>query len=79
MRQYPRTFEMPKTDKIKIKEDPKEHLRHFKYACYQIANGDALLLRTFSMTLRGQEMNQYNSLPQYSLFTFNTLANLFIE
>lgn len=60
MKKYPHKFEIPNIDKFKSKEDPMEHLRHFKYACYQIANDDALLLRTFPMTLGGQEMNWYN-------------------
>lgn len=49
--EYPKRFEMPKIDKFKSKEDPKEHLRHFKHACYMIAHDNALLLRTFPMTL----------------------------
>lgn len=57
MRPYLKKFEIPKINKFKSKEDPKEHLRYFKYACYQIVNNDSLLLRTFPMTLRFQEMN----------------------
>lgn len=63
MRVYPKRFEMPKIDKFKIKEDPKEHLRYFKHACYMIAHDNALLLRTFPMTLGGQAMNWYDALP----------------
>jgi len=43
MRKHPIKYEMPKFDKFKSKQDPKEHLRYFKYACCQITNDDALL------------------------------------
>ena len=59
---YPKKFEMPKINMFKSKEDPKERLRYFKYECYLITNDNALLLRTFPMTLRGKAMNWYNSL-----------------
>lgn len=55
---YPPKFEVPNIDKFKSKKDPKEHLRYFKYSWYWISNDDALiLLRIFSITLGGQEMN----------------------
>lgn len=60
--EYPTRFEMPTIDKFKSKENPKEHLWHFKHSCYMIAHGNALLLRTFPMTLGGQVMNWYNTL-----------------
>lgn len=44
MRVYPKIFEMLKINKFKIKEDPKENLRHFKYTCYMIANDNAIFL-----------------------------------
>ena len=79
MSSYPKKFEMPKIDKFKSKEGPKENLRHFKHACYFITNDNALLLRTFPMTLGGQAMNWYNVLPQHSWYTFEKLASLFLE
>lgn len=63
MREYPKRFKVPKIDKFKSKEDPKEHLRHFKHACYMIAHDNALLLKTFPMTLGDKAMNWYISLP----------------
>jgi len=76
---YSKRFEMPKIDKFKSKEDPKQHLRHFKHACYMIEHDNALLLRTFSITLGGQAMNWYNALPQHSLYSLKQLSNLFLE
>jgi len=70
---------MPKIDKFKGKEDPKEHLIHFKHACNLIANDDALLLRTFPMILWVQAMNWYNSLSQHSLYSFEKNLNLILE
>ena len=64
MSEYPKRFKMPKIDKFKSKEDPKENLRHFNHAYYMIAHDNALLLKTFPMTLGGQAMNWYNALPQ---------------
>ena len=68
--EYPKRFERTKIDKFKSKEDPKEHHRHFKHACYMIAHDNSLLLRTFPMTLGGQAMNWYNALSQHSLYSF---------
>lgn len=79
MRSYPKRFKMPRICNFKSKEDPKENLRHFKHACYMIVNDNALLLRTFSMNLKGQAMNWYNALAQHSLYSFEQLANTFIE
>ena len=70
MVEYAKRFEMPKIDKFRSKEDPKEHLSYFKHACYMIAHDNALLLMTFPMTLGGRAMNWYNTLPQYSLYSF---------
>jgi len=75
----PKRFEIPRIDKFKIKEDPKEYLRHFKHACYMIVNDNSLLIRTFPMTLEGEAMNWNNALPQYSLYSFEKLANLFFK
>ena len=70
---------MPKIDELKSKEDLKEHLRHFKHACYVIAHDNIFLLRIFSMTLRDQSMNWYNTLLQHSLCSFEQLGNPFLE
>lgn len=37
---FPYKFEIPKIDKFIGKEDPKEHLRKFKYSCYSISSND---------------------------------------
>lgn len=60
---FPYKFEVPKIDKFKEKEDPKEHLHQFKYSCYIISNDDVLMLRTFPMKLVGQALDWYNNLP----------------
>lgn len=79
MNTYSKKFYMPKIDNFKSKEDLKEHLRSFKHSCYLIVHDDALLLRALSMTLGGQAINWYNSLPQHSLYSFDKLENLFLE
>lgn len=76
---WPNNFELPKFDKFKGKEDPKDHLRMFKYECYLIDHTDPLMLRIFPMNLGGQALDWYNSLGQYSLHTFQQLANLFLN
>ena len=53
----PYKFEIPKIEPFKGKEDPKEHLRKFKYFNYLITNDDALILRMFPKTLVGQAMD----------------------
>ena len=50
---WPDNFELPKFDKFKGKEDPKDHLRTFKHECYLINHLDLLMLRIFPMTLGG--------------------------
>lgn len=67
---WPNDFELPKFDKFKGKEDPKDHLRMFKHECYLINHIDRLILRIFSMTLSGQALDWYNSLGKHSLDTF---------
>lgn len=79
MSTYPEKFDMPKIDKFKSKEDLKEHLKHFKHACYFIGNDNVILLNFFPMNLKGKPMNDYNSLLQHSLYSFEQLANLFLE
>jgi len=63
MKTFPYKFEIPKIDNFRGKEDPTEHLRQFKYYCYIISNDDILMLRTFPMTLVGQDLDWYNNLP----------------
>ena len=76
---WPNNFELPKFDKFKGKEDPKDHLRTFKHECYLINHIDPLMLRIFPMYLSGQALDWYNSLGQHSLHTFQQLANLFLN
>ena len=78
-KKLPHRFEFPKIEPFKGKEDPKEHLRKFTFSSYQIANDDSLMLRIFPMTLAGQALDWYNSLPMHSLYTFEQLANQFLE
>lgn len=66
-------------DKFKGKEDPREHLRYFKYSCYIIANDEIIMLRIFHMNLVGQALDLYNNLLQHSIFSFEQLANQFLD
>ena len=76
---FPYKFEIPKIDKFKGKEDPREHLRQFKYSCYIISNDDVLMLHTFPMTLAGQALDWYNNLLQHSIYSFEQLAYRFLD
>ena len=67
----PYKFEIPKIEPFRGKEDPKEHLRKFKYSNYLIANDDALMLQIFPMMLAGQAMDWYNNLLEYSIKTYS--------
>ena len=78
-KKLPHRFEFPKIEPFKGKENPKKHLRKFTFSSYQIANDDSLMLRIFPMTLAGQALDWYNSLPMHSLYTFEQLANQFLE
>lgn len=51
IKNLPYKFEIPKIDKVKGKEYPREHIRQFKYSCYIISNDDILMLHTFPMML----------------------------
>ena len=64
-------FEIPKIEPFRGKEDPKEHLRKFKYSSYLIANDDALMLCIFPMILASQAMDWYNNLLEYSIKTYS--------
>ena len=57
----PFKFEILKIESFKGKDDPKEHLRCFKYSSYVIFNNDALVLH-ISITLARQAMDWYNYL-----------------
>jgi len=59
---FPYKIEIPEIDNFKGKEDPKEHLHMFKYSSYIINNDDVLMLRTFPMTLTGQDLDWCNNL-----------------
>lgn len=59
---WPTNFELPKFDKLKGKEDPKDHFIIFKHECYLINRIDPLILRIFPMILVGKELYWYNSL-----------------
>lgn len=54
---FPYKFNIPKRDKFKGKEDPREHLRKFNYSYYIITNDDILILRNFPMILSGQDLD----------------------
>lgn len=59
---FPYKFEIPKIDKFRGKENPREYLHEFKYSCYIISNDDVLMLCTFPMKLAGQALDWYNNL-----------------
>jgi len=79
IKDLPYKFEVPKMDKCKRNEDTKENLRQFKNSCSNIANDDVLMLRNFPMTLEGEDLDWYNNLPQHSIFSFEQLANQFLD
>ncbi|KAH9297040.1 hypothetical protein KI387_028722, partial [Taxus chinensis] len=76
---YPPQWELPKFTRFNSKEDPEQHLRSFRHACYLIAHDDALLLRTFPMSLSGPALEWYSALTQHSIFSFNQLAQSFLD
>lgn len=53
MKIFPYKFKIPKIDKFKGKEDPRENLWQFKYSYYIILSDDVVKARNFSMMLVG--------------------------
>ena len=70
---------MHKFNRFNSKEDPHQHLWSFKHGCYLIAHDDALLLRTFPMSLTGPALDWYSGLPRHSIFSFNHVAQAFLD
>ena len=76
---YPKDFTLPKFDRYKGSEDPKEHISSYAHQCFRISTNDALLLRTFPQTLGGDALDWYNHLPNHSIHTFEQLAAQFLD
>jgi len=75
----PYKFKLPKIEPFREKENPKEHLKKFKYSSYLIANDETLMLHIFFMMLAGQAMDWYNNLLEYSIKIYSQLVNLFLQ
>jgi len=79
VKQFPYKFEVPQIENFKGKEYPRDHLRQFKYSYYLISNDDVLMIRKFSMTLKGHDLDWYNNFPQHSIYPFEQLESLFLD
>jgi len=72
---FPQNFTIPKFDKYKGKGDPKDHLREFYLACFEVSHNDTYLMHLFPCSLRGQAI-EWSHLPT-GIKLFNELAEKF--
>jgi len=73
---FPQNFTIPKFDKYKGKGDPKDHLREFYLAYFEVSHNDTYLMRLFLRSLGGQAIEWFSHLPM-GIKSFNELAEKF--
>ncbi|XP_014503184.1 uncharacterized protein LOC106763514 [Vigna radiata var. radiata] len=59
--------------------DPEAHIKSFTNAMAFRTGCDAIWCRTFSLSLEGEALEWFNSLPNGSVENFKSLSNTFIE
>ncbi|WVZ24973.1 hypothetical protein V8G54_003517 [Vigna mungo] len=67
----------PTFDKYDISTDPDYHMRAFVNAMEFYFNNDPVLCRAFSLSLKGEELSWYNTLPPNTMDCFATVQTLF--
>jgi len=73
---FPQNFTIPKFDKYKGKGDPKDHIREFYLACFEVSHNDMYLMRLFPRNLGGHAIEWFSHLPM-GIKSFNELAEKF--
>lgn len=74
---FPQGYSKPRFQMFDGTGDAREHLTHFEAACGDIATQPSLLLRQFSLSLKGAAFQWYSRLAPGSVPDWNTMKALF--